>query len=154
MRESEKWKQSRSVVSDSSQPHGPQPTRLLHPWDFPGKSTGVGCHCLLRHDAKFKEISQIAVQPHTECGRRQKQSKKVWECECTQRRAPGTSQVVQWLRLCTLGFHGGGIQLNPRPKNRERGALQSDVNFLGDLGQVTVPFLSLGKVEHSSAFRS
>ena len=24
-----------------------QPTRLLHPWDFPGKSTGVGCHCLL-----------------------------------------------------------------------------------------------------------
>ena len=27
--------------------HGLQPTRLLHPWDFPGKSTGVGCHCLL-----------------------------------------------------------------------------------------------------------
>ena len=25
-----------------------QPTRLLHPWDFPGKNTGVGCHCLLR----------------------------------------------------------------------------------------------------------
>ena len=25
-----------------------QPTRLLHPWDFPGKGTGVGCHCL-RH---------------------------------------------------------------------------------------------------------
>ena len=19
-----------------------------HPWDFPGKSTGVGCHCLLQ----------------------------------------------------------------------------------------------------------
>ena len=28
--------------------HGLQPTRLLHPWDFPGKSTGVGCHRLLR----------------------------------------------------------------------------------------------------------
>ena len=28
--------------------HGLQPTRLLHPWDFPGKNTGVGCHCLLR----------------------------------------------------------------------------------------------------------
>ena len=27
--------------------HGLQPTRLLQPWDFPGKSTGVGCHCLL-----------------------------------------------------------------------------------------------------------
>ena len=28
------------------QPHGLQPTRLLCPWDSPGKSTGVGCHCL------------------------------------------------------------------------------------------------------------
>ena len=34
-------------MSDSSQPHGLQPTRLLCPWDFPGKSTGVGCHGLL-----------------------------------------------------------------------------------------------------------
>ena len=47
MHESEKWKWSRSVVSDSSRPHGLQPTRLLCPWDFPGKSTGVGFHCLL-----------------------------------------------------------------------------------------------------------
>ena len=46
--ESEQWKWSRSVVSDSQQPHGLQPTRLLHPWDSPGKSTGVGCYCLLR----------------------------------------------------------------------------------------------------------
>ena len=46
--ESEKWKWSRSVMSDSSQSHGLQPTRLLHPWYFPGKSSGVGCHCLLR----------------------------------------------------------------------------------------------------------
>ena len=28
-------------------PHRRQPTRIPHPWDFPGKSTGVGCHCLL-----------------------------------------------------------------------------------------------------------
>ena len=28
-------------------PHGLQPTRLLCSWDFPGNSTGVGCHCLL-----------------------------------------------------------------------------------------------------------
>ena len=44
---SEKWKWSRSVMSDSSRRHRLQPTRLLRPWDFPGKSTGVGCHCLL-----------------------------------------------------------------------------------------------------------
>ena len=34
--------------SDSVRPHRQQPTRLLCPWDSPGKSTGVGCHCLLR----------------------------------------------------------------------------------------------------------
>ena len=27
--------------------HGLQPTRLLCPWDFPGKTTGVGCYCLI-----------------------------------------------------------------------------------------------------------
>ena len=47
MHESEKWKWSRSVVSDPSLPHGLQLTRLLRSWDFPVKSTGVGCHCLL-----------------------------------------------------------------------------------------------------------
>ena len=41
---------SESEVAQScptQRPHGPQPTRLPHPWDFPGKSTGVGRHCLL-----------------------------------------------------------------------------------------------------------
>ena len=51
MHESEKWKWSRSVMSDSSRLHGLQPTRFLHPRDFPGKSTGVGCHCLLHQAA-------------------------------------------------------------------------------------------------------
>ena len=49
MHESEQWKWSRSVVSDSLWPHGLQLTRLLPPWDFPGKSTGVGCHCIHIH---------------------------------------------------------------------------------------------------------
>ena len=47
MHESEKWKWSRWVMSDSSRSPGPQPTGLLRPWKFPGKSIGVGCHCLL-----------------------------------------------------------------------------------------------------------
>ena len=37
-----------SVMSDSLQPHGLWPTRLLCPWDFPGKNTGMGCHVLLQ----------------------------------------------------------------------------------------------------------
>ena len=44
-----KWKVKGKSVSKclTSWPHGLQPTRPLRPWDFPGKSTGVGCHCLL-----------------------------------------------------------------------------------------------------------
>ena len=30
------------------QPHGLLPSRLLCPWDFPGKYTGMGCHFLLQ----------------------------------------------------------------------------------------------------------
>ena len=39
-----KWKvKVKSLsLSDSLRPHGLQPTRLLHPWDSSGKSTGVG----------------------------------------------------------------------------------------------------------------
>ena len=36
------------VMSDWLQPHGPQPTRVLYPWDSSGKNTGVGCHFLLQ----------------------------------------------------------------------------------------------------------
>ena len=35
-------------MSDSLRPHGLYPTRLLCPWDSPGKNTGVGCHSLLQ----------------------------------------------------------------------------------------------------------
>ena len=34
--------------SDSLQPHGLQPTRLLCPWDSPNRNTGRGCHFLLQ----------------------------------------------------------------------------------------------------------
>ena len=27
-----------------------KPSRLLRPWGFPGRSTGVGCHCLLQKE--------------------------------------------------------------------------------------------------------
>ena len=36
-------------MSDSVLPQGLQPTRLLRPWESPGNSTGVGCHCLLQY---------------------------------------------------------------------------------------------------------
>ena len=36
------------VRSNSLQPRGLWPTRLLCPWDSPGKNTGVGCYVLLQ----------------------------------------------------------------------------------------------------------
>ena len=48
-----------SVMSDSVQPHKRQPTRLPHPWDSPGKNTGVGCHFLIQC-MKVKSESEVA----------------------------------------------------------------------------------------------
>ena len=42
---------------------GLQPTRLLHPWDFPGKSTGVGCYCLLQRTYHACQL----IKPHSCC---------------------------------------------------------------------------------------
>ena len=39
--------------------HRWQPTRLPHPWDSPGKNTGVGCHFLLQR-MKVKSESEVA----------------------------------------------------------------------------------------------
>ena len=46
-------------MSDSVQPHRRQPTRLHHPWDSPGKNTGVDCHFLLQC-MKVKSESEVA----------------------------------------------------------------------------------------------
>ena len=46
-------------MSDSVRPHRRQPTRLPHPWDSPGKNTGVGSHFLLQC-MKVKSESEIA----------------------------------------------------------------------------------------------
>ena len=46
-------------MSDSVGPHRWQPTRLLCPWDSPGKNTRVGCHFLLQY-MKVKSESEVA----------------------------------------------------------------------------------------------
>ena len=50
-------------MSNPVWPHRWQPTRLLHPWDSPGKNTGVGCHFLLQcmHACMLSRFS--CVQP-------------------------------------------------------------------------------------------
>ena len=46
-------------MSNSVQPHKRQHTRLLRPWDSPGKNTGLGCHFLLQC-TKVKSAREVA----------------------------------------------------------------------------------------------
>ena len=46
------------VLPDPVRPHSRQPTRLPHPWDSPGKNTGVGCHFLLQCMKRESEVAQ------------------------------------------------------------------------------------------------
>ena len=59
-------KRSRSVVSDSLWSCGLEPTMLLHPRAFPGKSTGLGCHSLLLDNpemvSKANQNESVALQ--------------------------------------------------------------------------------------------
>ena len=45
-------------MSDSVRPYTWQPTMLPHPWDSPGRNTGVGCHFLLQC-MKVKSESEV-----------------------------------------------------------------------------------------------
>ena len=51
-------------MSNSMRPQRRQPTRLCHPWDSPGKKTGVGCHFLLQC-MKVKSESEVAQSCQT-----------------------------------------------------------------------------------------
>ena len=51
-----------SVVSDSLRPHGP-PSRLLCPWNSPGKNTGASCHSLLQGIFPTQDGSRISCTP-------------------------------------------------------------------------------------------
>ena len=47
-------------------PHRQQPTRLLCPWDSPGRNTGVGCHFLFQC-MKVKSESEVVQSCLTLC---------------------------------------------------------------------------------------
>ena len=86
-----KW--SRSVVSDFLRPHELQSPRLLRRWDFPGKSTGVGCHFLLQGIFPTRGLNpgllhcRQTLYPLSHEGSREKQLKP--QCDIT-------SHLLEW----------------------------------------------------------
>ena len=53
-------------MSDSVRPHRQQPTKLLCPWDSPGKNTGLGYHFLLQcmHACLVTSVVSNSVRPY------------------------------------------------------------------------------------------
>ena len=51
-----------SVVSNSLQPCGLQPARLLCPWDFPGKNTGVAVRLYPNEFPEQEKIIQVVIE--------------------------------------------------------------------------------------------
>ena len=90
-------------MSNSVQPHRWQPTRLPHPWDSPGKNTGVGCHFLLQC-MKVKSESEVAQSCPT----------LSYSMDCS---LPGFSThgifhatVLAWVAIATAGHTHRGNQ--------------------------------------------
>ena len=53
-------------MSDSVLSHRRQPTKLCHPWDSPGKNTGVACHFLLQYvKVKLLSLVRLLATPRT-----------------------------------------------------------------------------------------
>ena len=114
-----KWKWSRSVVSDSSQPHGLQPTRLLRPRDFPGKRTGVGCHCYLA-------IKRNKLLIHATTWMNLKNITSYWGRDILQKRA----HIIP-LDLFEALKHAILIYDGRKPKNNCLGGWSGNKNWLG-----------------------
>ena len=90
---------SRSVVSDSLQPHGLYPAGLPCPWDSPGKNSGVGCRFLLQVMSWKKQNCGDREEPRGHAGR---------EPGGAGGRARGRGYVTT--RVCqNSGWHAKGI---------------------------------------------
>ena len=90
-------------MSDSVRPHRRQPTRPRHPWDSPGKNTGVGCHFLLQC-MKVKSESEVAQSCPTlsdpmDCSLRGSSVHGIFKARVLEWGAIAFSQVCSYLNI-------------------------------------------------------
>ena len=78
MHESEKWKWCHSAMSDPQRPHGLQPTRLLRPWEFPAKSTGVGCQVQMDETSTVPGVMILILVVHVDIIKCNRTFQKRW----------------------------------------------------------------------------
>ena len=129
-----------SAVSDSLWPHGLQPTRLLCPWDSPGKNPGVGCHFLFWGSSWPRDQTRISQDSYLLC-KWILYHWATWE-------APSVSQftsvqfisVAQWCpTLCDpMNCSTPGLPVH----HQSRSSLKTHVHRVGDAIQPSHPLSS------------
>ena len=121
-----------SVMSDSVRPHRQQPTRLCHPWDSPGKNTGVGCHCLLQC-MKVKSESEVIQLCQT--------LRNPMDCSLPGSSVHGIFQarVLEWVAIAFSESVAGHVLIE-NLSQVSHGRCAPPI-FLGDLRIVTFFFL-------------
>ena len=99
-------------MSDSVRPHRWQPTRLPHPWDSPGKNTGVGCQFLLQC-RKVKSESEVAqscltLSDPTDCSPPCASIQEIFQAGVLEWGAIAFSHRLPEIRVDII-LHGGGV---------------------------------------------
>ena len=103
-----------SVVSDSPQPHGLSSARLLCPWNFPGKSTGVDCHFLLpgifpnQGSNRALQADSLPSEPPGKSGFKHKPSLQT-PVPCLLLLTSSKFRMFQDLKVKMGGFPGGSV---------------------------------------------
>ena len=72
-------------MSNSLRPHRLQPTRLLSPWNLPGKNTAMGCHAFSRGSSwprDWTQVAHIAGRCFTVWATREAQTYKLVQPQC------------------------------------------------------------------------
>ena len=110
-------------MSDSLRPHGLQPTRLLCPWDFPDKGTGVGCHCLLQYSYIVKSLSRVRLCDPMEGNLPRSAVHGIFQ-----------ARILEW---AAISFSRGSSQ----PRDRTRVSCIADRRFTVDMTYVFTCYL-------------
>ena len=111
---------SNSVMSYFLWTHGLLPTRLLCPWNSPGKNTRVGCHFLLQHHHRELKCKNRKLKDTWD-----NRQVWLWSTEWSRAKAGvgsfsrGSSQPRDWTQVSRIvgGFFFLSIELPEKPKN-------------------------------------
>ena len=96
-------------MSDSVRPHRQQPARLPHPWDSPGKNTGVGCHLIGPYNYTQNddpEINYAQKKARISISNFRNIKKKSASCNKVEKEMATYSGVLAW-RIPGMGKPGG-----------------------------------------------